>query len=134
MCNASEPGSGRAYALTVLAAVCLASLALYAKFVANPYLAVDDFQILVRSWTWQRTWDELWVPANEHAMPVGRVTTWALVWVAGRASAVPQLAACQGPLAVIAGVLLLYLFVRRELGHCLYGLVAAALFGVSTVY
>src|SRR5262249_13670368 len=94
----------------------------------------DDFQILVRSWTWQRTWDDLWVPANEHAMPVGRLTTWALVQLASRASAVPQVAAFQGPLAVIVGALLLYLFVRRELGHPLYGLVAAALFGVSTVY
>jgi hypothetical protein len=118
----------------VLTAICLASLALYAKFIANPFLAMDDFQILVRSWTWQRTWDELWVPANEHAMPAGRLTTWALVRLAGRASAVPTLAAWQGPLAVLAGVFLLYLFVRRELGHPLYGLVAAALFGVSTVY
>jgi hypothetical protein len=118
----------------VLAAVCAASLALYARWVIRPYLAVDDFQILVRSWTWQRTWGELWVPANEHAMPAGRLTTWALVRLAGRASAVPQLAALQGPFSVLAGVLLLYLFVRRELGHPFYGLAAAALFGVSTLY
>jgi hypothetical protein len=118
----------------VLAAVCLASGVLYAKFVARPFLAVDDFQILVRSWTWQRAWDEVWVPANEHAMPAGRLTTWALVQLAGRASAVPQLAAVQGPLAAMAAALLVYLFVRRELRHSLYGLVAAALFGISTVY
>jgi hypothetical protein len=132
--DTSPAPSGRAYVLVILAAICLANLALYAKFIANPYLAMDDFQILVRSWTWQRTWDELWVPANEHAMPAGRLTTWALVRLAGRASAVPPLAAWQGPLAALAGVLLLYLFVRRELGHPLYGLVAAALFGASTVY
>ncbi len=130
----SAPAPGRAYVLLVLAAVCVASVALDAKFIAHPYLAIDDFQILVRSWTWRRTWDELWVPANEHAMPAGRLTTWALVRLAGRASAVPAVAAWQGPLAIVAGALLLYLFVRRELGHPLYGLVAAALFGVSTVY
>jgi hypothetical protein len=118
----------------VLAAISAASLALYARWVVRPYLAVDDFQILARSWTWQRTWDGLWVPANEHAMPAGRLTTWGLVLLAGRAAAVPYLAALQGPLAVLAGTLLLYLFVRRELGHPLYALVAAALFGVSTVY
>lgn len=134
MSTPAEPGRGRLYALAVLAAVCLTSLGLYTKFIAHPFLAVDDFQILVRSWTWERTWRELWVPANEHAMPVGRVTTWALVQLAGRASAVPAVTAWQGPLAVIFGVLLLYLFVRRELEHPLYGLVAAALFGASTVY
>jgi hypothetical protein len=42
--------------------------------------------------------------------------------------------AWQGPLAVVAGMALLYLFVRRELGHPLYALVAMALFGVSSVY
>jgi hypothetical protein len=120
--------------LLVLAAVCAASVAPYARWVVRPYLFMDDFQILVRSRTWQRTWAEVWVPANEHAMPLGRLTTWALIRLAGRAGAVPQLAALQGPLALVAGVLLLYLFVRRELGHPLYGLVAAALFGVSTVY
>jgi hypothetical protein len=118
----------------VLAAVCVASLALYARWVVRPYLLVDDFQILLHSWTWQRTWDDLWVPANEHAMPVGRLTTWLLVRLAGQAGAVPYVAGLQGPLAVVLGALLLYLFVRRELGHPFYGLAAAALFAVSSVY
>ncbi|HKI36413.1 MAG TPA: hypothetical protein VKA46_31435 [Gemmataceae bacterium] len=132
--HASPGSSGRRYVLLVLAVICAASFALYARWVISPYLAVDDFQILVRSWTWQRTWADLWVPANEHAMPLGRLTTWLLVQLAGRASAVPQVASLQGPFALVAGVLLLYLFVRRELGHPLYGLTAAALFGASTVY
>jgi hypothetical protein len=118
----------------VLAATCAASFCLYLRWMLHPYLAVDDFQIAVRSWTWQRTWAELWVPANEHAMPLGRITTWVLVQLAGRASAVPQLAALQGPLAVLLGVLGLFVLVRRELAHPFYALVAAALFGVSTVY
>ncbi len=132
--GARPEAAGRRPVVIVLAAICAASLALYARWVVRPYLAVDDFQILLRSWTWQRTWADLWVPANEHAMPLGRLTTWALVWLAGRASAVPQLAALQGPFAVLAGALLLYWFVRRELGHPSYALTAAALFGVSTVY
>jgi hypothetical protein len=131
----SDPrASDRGYILLVLATICVVSFALYARWVVRPYLFVDDFQILVRSWTWQRTWDDLWVPANEHAMPLGRLTTWLLIQVAGRASSVPQMAALQGPFALLGGVLLLYLFVRRELGHPFYGLMAAALFGVSTVY
>jgi hypothetical protein len=120
--------------LLVLAAISAAAFLLYARWIIHPYLAVDDFQILVSSWTWRRTWDNLWVPANEHAMPLGRLTTWALVRLSGSAGAVPYLAGLQGPFAVVAGVALLYFFVRRELGHPLYALVAAALFGVSTVY
>ncbi|HEX5269139.1 MAG TPA: hypothetical protein VFW33_01565, partial [Gemmataceae bacterium] len=120
--------------LLALAAVSAAVLALYARWVVRPFLLVDDFQILLHSWTWRQTWDDLWVPANEHAMPLGRLTTWALVQIAGGAAAVLRVAALQGPLALVAGVLLLYLFVRRELGHPFYGLAAAALFGVSTVY
>jgi hypothetical protein len=129
----STPGHRRGD-LLVLAATCAASFCLYLRWMVHPYLAVDDFQIVVRSWTWQRTWAELWVPANEHAMPLGRLTTWILVQLAGRASAVPQLAAMQGPLAIVLGAVLLFVLVRRELAHPFYGLVAAALFGVSTVY
>jgi hypothetical protein len=120
--------------LLLAAGACLASLGLYALLLVHPVLIVDDFQILVRSWTWSAAWENLWVPANEHAMPLGRLTTWALAAVAGRASDVPRVLLWQGPLAVVLGMVLLYGFVRRELGHPFYGLVAMALFGVSTVY
>ncbi len=135
-----KPGSSlasrtaRLSVLLVLAVGCAASGLLYARWISRPYLAVDDFQILLHSWTWERTGADLWVPANEHAMPLGRVSTWVLVQLAGRASALPQVAALQGPLALLLGQLLLYLFVRRELGQPFYGLAAAILFGVSTVY
>src|SRR5205807_1011957 len=39
-----------------------------------------------------------------------------------------------GPLSVLLAMALLGLFVRRELGHPLYGLVAATLFGVTSTY
>jgi hypothetical protein len=67
-------------------------------------------------------------------MPLGRLTTWALVHLAGRPTALPLAAALQGPLAALAAAWLLYLFVRRELGHPLYGLIALLLFGVSSAY
>ena len=49
-----------------------------------PVLAQDDFQILAQSWTWQKTLDGLWTPNNEHAMPLGRLLTFAVVQLAGR--------------------------------------------------
>ncbi len=128
------PEPGRRLVLLVALGAGLASLALYGWVLARPELMMDDFQILVRSWTWGRTWDDLWVPANEHAMPTGRVTTWLLVQAAGAPSRLPWVCVPQGPLAVVAGMGLLYLFVRRELGSPAHALAATALFGVSTVY
>jgi hypothetical protein len=97
-------------------------------------LAQDDFQILAQSWTWERTRAGLWVPNNEHAMPLGRLLTYGVVRLAGRPTALPFAAALVGPLALLLGMVLVYQFVRRELGHPLYGLVALTLFGVSAVY
>jgi hypothetical protein len=113
---------------------CLAALVLHGLILARPTLVIDDFQILVRSWTWPTAVDNLWVPANEHAMPLGRVTTWALAALAGRAADAPRVLLCQGPLAVVLGMPLLYLFVRRELGHPFHGLAAMSLFGISSLY
>jgi hypothetical protein len=99
-----------------------------------PVAAYDDWQILTQSWTWEGARAGLWVPQNEHTMPLGRLLTYGLVRLAGRPTWVPYLAAAVGPAALLAGMGLLYLFVRRELGHPFYGLVAMALFGVTAVY
>jgi hypothetical protein len=99
-----------------------------------PELVQDDFQILSRGATWQRTVDAFWVPQNEHTMPLGRLLTWALMRLGGQAPVLPWTAGLVGPVALLGALPLVYLFVRRELGHPLYGLVAAALFGVSSVY
>jgi hypothetical protein len=118
-----------------LGVVCaLAALGLYAWPASRPVLLADDFQILLRSWTWERAWVALWEPANEHAMPLGRLTTGGLVALGGGFSKLPWLCALQGPLALVAAMALGGLFVRRETGSSLYGLVAMALFGVSSVY
>src|SRR2546421_12236677 len=111
--------------VAILGLLCLlAAVGLHFLSISRPLLLYDDFQIVAASWTWPRTWDNLWQPANEHAMPLGRLTTYALVRVAGSVAAVPRLTAFQGPLALIVGMLLVFSFVRRELGHDWYGLVA----------
>jgi hypothetical protein len=112
----------------------LATLALRLPSVAYPGLVMDDFQLAQASWTWRAARDNLWAPHNEHSMPLGRLSTWLLIRLAGAPERVPQVLILQGPLAVLAAAVLAYLFVRRETGHPLPGLVAMALFGVSTHY
>jgi hypothetical protein len=128
------PARARRRALGAGLLIGAATLALYARPLLWPMLTQDDFQVLAGSWTWERARANLWVPQNEHVMPLGRLWTHALVWLAGRPSALPAAAALAGPAALLAGLLLAYLFVRRELGHPLYGLLAAAVFGVTSVY
>jgi hypothetical protein len=127
----SPPLSVRRFA----ACTALAALALYLRSLTLPTLVQDDFQILRQSWTWERTMEGLWVPQNEHAMPLGRLLTYALVRIAGgRLWLMPWVTAWVGPLALLLGMALTYLFVRRELGHPFYGLCAILLFGVTGVY
>jgi hypothetical protein len=111
-----------------------AVVAVHAYAIANPLLFDDDFALVAGSWTWQDLGANLWRPWNEHAIPLSRLTTWALVQLAGRLTLVPFLTSLQGPLAVMAGMWLVYLFVSREMGHRLFGLVAMILFGVSLKY
>ncbi|MBY0525148.1 MAG: hypothetical protein K2R98_17210 [Gemmataceae bacterium] len=121
-------------AWAVAAVIAVATLALHARPLAHPMLLWDDFQILAHSWTWEATAANFWAPHNEHTMPLGRLSTWLLGQLAGTPSNLPLLAAWQGPLAVLFGLPLVFLFVKRELGHPLYGLIAMALFGVSSQY
>jgi hypothetical protein len=112
-----------------------ASLGLHGATLLYPLLMLDDFTLLLESWTWPAAWDHLWLPHNEHTMPLGRLSTRALVELGGgRLTAMPALAALQGPLAVVAGMWLIYLLVRRETGQPLHGLLAMTIFGVSGQY
>ena len=113
---------------------CAATLAINAYPIIRPLVFGDDYEILVRAWTWERTWKTLWEPQNEHAMPLGRLSTWLLARLAGRPSVLPLLTALQGPLALLAALGLVFLFACREMGHALYGVAAMALFGVSSAY
>ncbi len=115
-------------------AAVLAATALYGRALLFPVLVQDDFQILARSWTWAKTVDGLWLPNNEHAMPLGRLLTFAVVRLAGRPTGLPSAAVLAGVVGLPPALALTYLFVRRELGHPFYGLAALTLFGVSSVY
>ena len=112
----------------------LAALLLYARPLLRPVLSQDDFQILAQSWTWQKTLDGLWAPNNEHAMPLGRLLTFAVARLAGRPTLLPFAGVLTGVVGLLFVMTLTYLFVRRELGHPFYGLTALILFGVSSVY
>jgi hypothetical protein len=112
----------------------LAAAGLYLCAVCMPCPVQDDFDIWLTSWTWERAVSGLWKPNNEHVMPLGRLLAFAAVRLPGRTAAVPYATALVGPAAVLLGMALVYLFVRRELGHPLYGLLALVGFGVTAVY
>jgi len=122
------------HVLAAGAGILLAAVLLQARPLWRPVLLYDDFQILARSWTGQLAWSNLWLPHNEHIMPLGRLSTALLVQFAGQQTWLPFLAALQGPAAIVAGMCLVGWFVRRELGHPWYGLAAMALFGISTQF
>src|SRR5579871_3112521 len=124
--------NGPVLALALLALA--AAMALETHPIARPQFVFDDLSIVLHSWTWEKTWADLWVPDNEHTKPLGRLSTWILIRLAGRTPRVPLATTLQGPLLLVAGMGLVYLFVRRELGHPFYGLVAMILFGVTGVY
>jgi hypothetical protein len=115
-------------------AACAAALSLYGYALVRPQLLQDDFQILAQSVTWQQTRDGLWVPNNEHAMPLSRLLTFAVIQLAGRATNYPQAASLVGPTALLAALGLTFCFVQREMGHVFYSLMAITLFGVTAVY
>lgn len=131
---APSPLASRRGILLPVLLTCGAFLLLYVRSLISPVIYYDDFQILTQSWTWQRTWDGLWVPQNEHAMPLGRLFCFALEGFAGRLPMVPFLTCLVGPLALLLGLWLLYVFVRREMGHPFYAVLAIVLFAVTSVY
>jgi hypothetical protein len=129
----SRSASPRGILLPILLA-CVAFLFLHGRSLIGPVLFYDDFQILTQSRTWQRTCEGVWVPQNEHAMPLGRLLCFGLEWLAGGLPVVPFLTCLVGPAALLLGLWLLYIFVRRELGHSFYAVLALVLFAVTSVY
>jgi hypothetical protein len=128
----SLPGWGRGTIFCWALLACGAALYLNRETLTHPYLMLDDFGILARSWTWQDTIANLWVTSNEHSMPLGRLSTWLLIRLASRPSHLAAVLDLQGPVALLAGMGLVYLFVRREMGHPFPALLAMTLFGVCT--
>jgi hypothetical protein len=130
-----ETGPWRKQRVFLLAGcILLTALALHTPQLLFRMLLTDDFGFVLQSWTWSTALDHLWVPVNEHAMPLNRLTTWALIRLAGCASALPAVLGTQGPLALCVCMGLLYLFLRRELGHPVYGLAGMTFFGVTSQY
>jgi hypothetical protein len=131
---AATPPAPRAIVIGLAGIACLAAVALDAPFLISPVLFADDLDVVAQSWTWPQTVAGLWVPQNEHAMPLGRLLTYSLVRLAGGPTGVPRLICWVGPLALVAAMLMVGGFVRRELGDVRYGLLAMTLFGVTSVY
>ncbi len=111
-----------------------AFLLLHIRSLVGPVIFYDDFPILAQSRNWQRTCEGLWAPQNEHAMPLGRLLCFGLEALAGQLPLVPFLTCWLGPSALLLGLGLLYVFVRRELGHPIYALLAVVLFAVTSIY
>src|SRR5262245_30831630 len=107
---------------------------LHVGVLACPAILFDDFHILDHAATWADTRAGLWVPQNEHAMPLGRLTSWALVQLAPDARFLAYFCSLQGLAALLLAVPLVYLFVAREVESRPVGVAAAFLFGVNTVY
>src|SRR5262249_18652543 len=93
---------------------CAAALLVHRLSILRPPLGGDDWQIVVESWTWDKARANLWLPHNEHSMPLGRVAIWLMALAADKPTNAPLVFALQGPLALPAAMLLVYVLVRRE--------------------
>jgi hypothetical protein len=112
----------------------LASLTINLPRLVTGVIFQDDFQILTESWPWSVTQANLWFAHNEHVMPVGRIAAWAMVEFTPRLTWLPVVTCSQGPIAVLLGMILTYLFVSRERNHPFHGLMAMLIFGVTSQY
>jgi hypothetical protein len=115
-------------------AASLAVVLLFLPWITAPQIRYDDFNFLTKSRTWADTGAHLFLPMNEHVMPLARAGAGVLMQLTPRQSSIPLAAEIHGILAVVAGMWLLFQFVRRELGHDFYGVVAMTLWGVTTTY
>ena len=132
--SGDAPRSSRWMAFVLGCAASAAVALLYTPWIAEPHIRYDDFDFLTKSRTLTDTWANLWVPVNEHVMPLARMAAGILMQLVQPQSAIPRTAQIQGVIAVVAGMWLLYAFVRRELGHPFYGVIAMTLWGVTTTY
>src|SRR5216684_1496259 len=120
--------------LLLLAAAILGMVSLHVYPLLHPWIFDDDFTLLTDAWDWATTRQNLWAPFNDNVCPMERLAPFGLVQVAGRITAFPRVASLQGPIALALAMVLVYLFVKREMGHRFYGLVASIVFGVSLKY
>mgnify|MGYP001036975951 CR=1 FL=1 len=138
MTHAPDPtppvnAASRRRVCALLLGIFAATLVVHIRSLVAPALRYDDFVIVEQSLTWAEARANLWVPVNEHCWPVFRVATWAVAWAAGGAANLPFACALAVRLMLLGTVALVYRFVARERGHPFYGLVGAAVFGVTAV-
>jgi len=119
---------------SLLVAAVAGMVALHARPFLHPWLFDDDFALLTASWDWTTTRQNLWLPFDDNVWPLERFTSYGVVRLAGRITALPRTTSLQGPIAMALAIVLVYFFVRREMDHPFYGLVAAIVFGVSLKY
>ncbi len=127
---ADDPVNWRREGWLVALAV-LAAAALRLPYIISPRISFDDFLMLNTSWDWSTTVDNLFVPHNDHAMPLGRIMVWALLHLDGSLATLPFRCSLQGPIAAGIATALVYLFVRRETGQPLTAVLTAIFFGVT---
>jgi hypothetical protein len=118
----------------LLTAAILGMVSLHLRPLLHPWLFDDDFALLNDSWDWSRTRQNLWEPYDNNVWPLERVASYFVVRSAGRVTLLPRITSLLGPVALASAILLVYLFVSREMGHRFYGLLAAIVFGVSLKY
>lgn len=117
-----------------LTAAVLGMVSLHSRPLLHPWLFDDDFALLTESWDWPRTRQNLWFPYDNNVWPLERLASYGVVRLAGRITALPRTTSLLGPIALASAMLLVYLFVKREMGHRFYGLVATIVFGVTLKY
>jgi len=117
----------------LVAAFCVLSVGLYARSVVGPWLSDDDLVLLSVNRTWDDVQANLWVSRAGQILPPVRLTTLVLVRAADCPSCIARAFALHGVAFLLLVALLLYTFVRRELGE-FYGLAAMAFFAVSSTY
>lgn len=120
--------------VAVAAAAVLAVMLLYGSWIGRPHLRYDDFNFLTKSLTPAQMRANLWLPMNDHVMPLARLAAGGLMYATPRQSDVPRSAQMHAIAAVLVGMGLLFVFVRRETGHPFHGLVAMIAWGVTTSY
>jgi len=89
MTSETGPRHATMAALAVGLAATLATVVLYAPWIAQPHIRYDDFNFLTRSRTWSDTRANLFVPMNEHVMPLSRAASGLLMQLTPRQSAIP---------------------------------------------
>ena len=84
----------------LLMAAILAMVAVHARPLLYPWLFDDDFALLTASWDWPTTRQNLWLPFDDNVWPLERLTSYAVVRLAGRVTALPRTTSLQGPIAL----------------------------------